>query len=255
MQTKFTEMSDSQWEIIEKYLKDHRPRKHNLRMILNGILWITRTGSQWRNMESRYPKWQSVYYYFRIWKKKGVLDLIMRELVKLARINNGRAPQASAGAIDSQSVKIVAFIGKDTGIDGGKKVNGRKRHLLVDTQGLPLAIEVSSANTADFLGGFELLAQIEKEQQQLKLIRADQHYAKTFSEAAHWFGIEVEITKRPNTEKGFIPQKGRWQVERSFAWMNFYRRLSRDYEKLADSSVAFIQLMFINIILQRLEPH
>ena len=228
--------------------------KHDLRNILNAILWITRTGSQWRNMESKYPKWQSVYYYFRIWKKNGSLGLIMSELVKLERIRQGRDPQASAGAIDSQSVKVVAFIDEDKGIDGGKKVNGRKRHLLVDTQGLPLAIHVSSANTADFLGGFELLAQTDKKQERLELIRADQHYAKHFKEAAQWFNIEVEVTKKPNSEKGFVPQTGRWQVERSFAWTNFFRRLSRDYEKLAESSVAFFQLMFISIILARLEP-
>ena len=83
MQTKFTEMSDSQWKFIEKYLKDHHPRKHDLRTIVNAILWITRTGSQWRNLESKYPNWQSVYYYYRIWKKKAVLSLIMSELVKI----------------------------------------------------------------------------------------------------------------------------------------------------------------------------
>ena len=246
-------MRDSQWEIIEKYLKDHHPRKHDLRTIVNALLWITRTGSQWRNMESKYPKWQSVYYYYRTWKKKGTLGLIMSELVKLERIRQGRTGQASAAAIDSQSVKVVAFIKEETGIDGGKKVNGRKRHLLVDVKGLPLAIHVSSANTPDFLGGFELLAQTDGKEKRLKLIRADQHYAKHFKEAAQWFDIEVEITKKPNSEKGFVPQTGRWQVERSFAWTNFYRRLSRDYEKLAESSVAFIQLMFINIILARLQ--
>ena len=174
--------------------------------------------------------------------------------MKLERIRQGRDPQASAGAIDSQSVKVVAFLEEETGIDGGKKIHGRKRHILVDTQGLPLAIHLSAANTADFVGGFELLAQIEGEQPRLRLIRADQHYAKTFSEAAQWFDLEVEITQKPPSKQGFVPQKGRWQVERSFAWMNFFRRLSKDYERLAESSVAFIQLMFISIILARLEP-
>lgn len=182
MQTKFSEMSDSQWEVIKKYLKKHDPRKYDLRDILNAILWITRTGSQWRNMESKYPNWQSVYYYFRIWKKNGTLGLIMSELVKLERTRQGRDPQVSAGAIDSQSVKVVAFLDEETGIDGGKKINGRKRHLWVDTLGLPLAVHVSSANTADFLGGFEILAHIEKDQERLKLIRADQHDAKAFAE-------------------------------------------------------------------------
>lgn len=114
-------MSDSQWEVTEKYFKEHDPRKHDLGDILNAILWITRTGSRWRNMESKYPKWQSVYYYFRIWKKKGNLSLIISELVKIKRIRQGRNPQASAGAIGSQSVKAVAFLNEETVTDGGKK--------------------------------------------------------------------------------------------------------------------------------------
>lgn len=252
MQTKFTELTDSQWQVIEKHLIKHKPRKHSLRMIMNAILGITRTGTQWRNLESKYPPWQSVYYYFRIWKYNGTLDLILTKLVEKERIRLKRSIKPSAAAIDSQSVKIVAFINQDTGIDGGKKVNGRKRHLLVDTQGLPIAIHVSAANTSDPVGGFDLLAQVEPLEGSLKLIRGDQHYAKVFKEAASWYKMEVEVTKKPHSDQGFVPQKGRWQVERSFSWMNFYRRLSRDYEKLASSSVAFIQLMFINIILARL---
>ena len=251
MQTKFTDLSDSHWQHIKKYLEFHKPRHHDLRQIFNAILWLTRTGSQWRNMESKYPKWQTVYYYYRIWKKQGILDLMLRDLVKVDRVRQGRNPQPTAAAIDSQSVKVVAFIGEDTGVDGGKKINGRKRHLLVDTLGLPIAIDVSSASTADFLGGYELLVQVEQNQQKLELIRGDQHYAHQFREAASWFDIRVEAGKRPPSQKGFVPQIGRWQVERSFGWMNFFRRLSKDYEKLAESSVAFIQLMFISIILAR----
>ncbi len=125
--------------------------------------------------------------------------------------------------------------------------------MLVDANGLPLAIHVSSANTADFIGSFELLAQTYGKQRRLTLICADQHYAKHFKEVDQWFNIEVEVAKKSNSEKGYIPQKGRLQVEISFAWTNFYRRLSRDYEKLAESSVTFFQLIFIRIILARLE--
>ena len=91
MQIKFTELTDSQWQIIEKHFINHKPRKHNLRTIINAILWTTRTGTQWRNMESKYPKWQSVYYYFRIWKRKGLLGIILRELVEKERVRKGRA--------------------------------------------------------------------------------------------------------------------------------------------------------------------
>ena len=252
MQTKFTDLSDSQWQHIKKYLDFHRPRQLDLRDVFNGILWITRTGSQWRNLDSKYPKWESVYYYYAIWKKRRILDVILRDLVKLERVRQGRNPDASAAAIDSQSVKVVAFVGQETGVDGGKMINGRKRHILVDTLALPLAISVSSANTADFLGGYELLAQVEQNHQNLELIRGAQHYAQQFRQAASWFDIRVETGKRPPSAQGFVPQIGRWQVERSFGWMGFFRRLSKDYEKLPQSSVAFIQLMFITIILARL---
>ncbi|MEO1383091.1 MAG: transposase [Bacteroidota bacterium] len=135
--------------------------------------------------------------------------MILRDLVKMDRVRQGRNPEPSAAAIDSQSVKVVAFICEDTGVDGGKKVNGRKHHLLVDTLGLPIAIDVSSASIADFLGGYELLVQVEQNHQKLELIRGDQHYAKQFREAARWFDIRVEAGKRPPSQRGFVPQIGR----------------------------------------------
>lgn len=251
MQIKFTELTDSQWQIMEKHLVNHKPRKHSLRTIINAIFWISRTGAQWRNLDSKFPKWQSVYYYFRQWKNNGLWTLILNQLVEDERVLLKRNPKPSAAAIDSQSSKIVAFLSEGTGIDGGKKVNGRKRHLLVDIEGLPLAIFVSPANWPDYLGGYEILAQIEHLEGDLELIRGDKHYGKLFKEAASWYNFEVDTAQKPPSEKGFIPQKGRWQVERSFAWTNFFRRLSRSYEKLPASEVAFLQIMFIAIILAR----
>lgn len=252
MQTQFTELSDSQWEVIKIFLKGHRPKKHNLRTMANAILWITRTGSQWRNLESKYPCWQSVYYYFRQWKTKGVLGQILVYLVEYERKRQGRQTEASAAAVDSQSIKKSPFVSLDTGLDGGKLVNGRKRHLLVDTLGLPLAIHVSSACTSDAVGGFDLLWQAEQRSSRLELIRGDQAYAKLFRQAASYYGWQVDTSKRPESEQGFVPQTGRWQVERSFGWTNFFRRLVKDYEKNVESSVAFLQLMFIAIILARI---
>ena len=251
MQTKFTELFDSQWEVIEKFLEGHRPKKHSLRIMVNAILWITRTGSQWRNMESRYPAWQSVYYYFQHWKNSGTLGKILAYLVECERKRQGREAHASATAVDSQSTKKSPFVCLDTGLDGGKLVNGRKRHLLVDTLGLPLAIHVSSADTSDAVGGYDLLWQAEKRSNRLQLIRGDQAYANQFRQAASYYGWEVDTAQRPPSERGFIPQTGRWQVERSFGRTNFFRRVTKDYEKTVESSVAFLQLMFISIILAR----
>lgn len=253
MQIKFTSLTDYQWEIIEKFFDSQRKRRHDLRTILNAILWITRTGCQWRNLESKYPPWQSVYYYFRKWRKSGTLGEVLAELVKLDRVRQGREAEASAVASDSQSVKKVAFVSIDTGIDGNKKVNGRKRHLAVDILGLPLGIHVGPANQHDGEGGIELLWQIEKASSRVELITTDQAYQGDFTDVVtQIYGWKVESSHKPESQKGFVPQSKRWQVERSFGWFNFYRRLTRDYEKLPQSAANFIQLAFISIILARL---
>ena len=254
MQTKFTELTDSQWQDIESIvIKDKRKRKYDLRHLLNAILWLTRTGTQWRNMESKYPNWSIVYYYFNKWQKDGTVEQVLNQLVLKERIRLGRNEEASMAAIDSQSVKKVAFISLDTGIDGGKKVNGRKRHIAVDSLGLPLAISVSAANVHDGEGAYDLLWRIEKVSSKMKLIRADGAYGGEFSQVVtDIYKWEIEISQKPESAKGFVPQKGRWQVERSFAWLNFYRRLSKDYERLAESALAFIQLAFCSVLFARI---
>ena len=155
-------------------------------------------------------------------------------------------------AVDSQSVKKSAFISLNTGFDGGKKVNGRKRHIAVDALGLPLAMHVSAANVFDGNEGIELLWQINEASSRMKLIRGDNHYKGYFTECASYYKWEVQAGQRPESAKGFIPEAGRWQVERSFGWLNFFRRLTRDYEKTTESSLTFMQLAFIDIILSRL---
>ncbi|WPV70628.1 IS5 family transposase [Chitinophaga sp. LS1] len=212
---------------------------------------MCRTGSQWRNLSSEYPYWQIVYCYFDKWKKSGVLEQVMLKLVRKERIYQGHNYAPSVGAIDSQSVKKSAFVSIETGIDGGKHINGRKRHLAVDSLGLPIAISVSSANVHDSIGAFDLLWRIDKVSHRMKLIRTDKAYCGDFSEMVEkYYKWKMEITQKPPSEKGFVPQKGRWQVERSFAWLNNFRRLSKDYEKLPESAVAFIQVAFISILLK-----
>ncbi len=140
-------------------------------------------------------------------------------------------------------------------IDGGKKVNGRKRHMVVDKLGLLIAIFVSPANMHDGEAGMELLWQLEAKSQRIEVIRADGSYGGVFQEITQGiYQWKVEITQKPPSEKGFVPQKGRWQVERSFGWLNFFRRLNRDYEKLPTSHAAFVQLAFITMILNRIYP-
>lgn len=250
---RFCALTTAQWQDIKEMVDNGRKRQYNLLAVVNAVLRITRTGLQWRNLEGDYPPWPIVYYYFRKWQVDGTWAQVLAALVRKERQRQGRAEQASAAAVDSQSVKKASFIHLDTGIDGGKKINGRKRHLAVDTLGLPLALHVSSAQQQDGQAGIELLWQLEEASERLKLIRADHSYQGYFEKCAHLYDWQVEITQKPESQQGFVPQKGRWQVERSFAWLNFFRRLSKDYEKTTASSLCFLQLAFIDILLARLD--
>ena len=254
MQRKFTELTDSQWQYIEKILEKEqgkRKRQSDLRQVFNGVLWISRTGVQWRNLDSKYPSWHIVYYYFAKWQRRNVLKELLSSIVTVERVRNGMEAKVSRVAIDSQSVKKVNFINIETGIDGGKKVNGRKRHIAVDTLGLPIAISVTWAQVHDGQGRFELLWQLEQSSDRLSLICADMVYRREFTDVVeNIYKWKIEITQKLESQQGFVPQKGRWQVERSIAWLNFFRRLAKDYERTVDA-VAFIQLAFCSIILAR----
>ncbi len=249
---RFTKLADSQWNIIQPLVGNGRKRKYKLRDVFDAILKITRTGMQWRNWESKCLPWESVYYYFRKWQRNGVLANVLALLVEKERSRQGRLPQASASAVDSQSVKKGAFVSLDSGIDGGKLINGRKRHFAVDMLGLPLVIFVTAANLNDGKAGLDLLWRLDELSNRMELIRADHAYEGDFCTYAKCYNYTVEISQKPETQKGFVPQTGRWQVERSFSWLNFFRRLSKDYEKTVESSVAFLQCAFIDIILARL---
>jgi transposase len=253
MQLCYQELTDSQWEIIEKLIDSKRKRWHSLRTICNAILWIVYTGSQWRNLESSYPPWQSVYYHFRKWQQTGVWEQLPDALVVRERKRQSREESPSLLAVDSQSVKTVNFVSRETGIDGAKNINGRKRHLAVDTLGLPWAISVTAASVSDTAAGCQLIDQLKGKVPRLKKIAADHGYKAGFTDyvntTCHW---QVEIAQRPESVRGFVPQKNRWPVERSFGWLNFRRRLAKDYEKTTESSQAVLQIAFISLLIQRL---
>ncbi len=253
MQPCYQELTDYQWEIIEKIIDSKRKRWHSLRTVCNAVLWIVYSGSQWRNLESRYPPWQSVYYYFRQWQRTGLWEQILDALVVKERKRQTREESPSLLAVDSQSVKTVNFISLDTGIDGAKKLNGRKRHLAVDTLGLPWATMVTAASVSDTAAGCQLVDQLKGKVPRLKKIAADHGYKAGFIDhVSIHCGWEVEIAQRPESARGFVPQKNRWPVERSFGWLNFRRRLAKDYEKTAESSQAVLQIAFISFLIQRL---
>lgn len=244
-------LTDSQWQVIKNIVDDGRKRKVCLKRIVDACLWLTRTGSQWRNLsQTAYPVWQTVAYYFYKWQNNGVWQQVRKMLVEQERKRQGREAQPSRVAIDSQSVKQCGCFSNQVGVDGNKKIDGRKRHLAVDSLGLPWAIYVGAANESDAIAGFELLPQLKSKR--LTLICADAAYRGDFEMYARYYGCKVDISQKPASKQGFIPQKGRWQVERSFAWLNHYRRLAKDYERTTASAVSFMELAFINIILSKI---
>lgn len=253
MREKITSLTDSQWQFIEKNLNSNRKRKHSIRLIFDAILWVNSTGTQWRNIKGFPFIWQVVYYYFRKWRNEGLFFKILRQVVIEERKRQERDPEPSVLATDSQSVKKGMFIGKETGIDGNKRINGRKRHLVVDVLGLPIAIGVSAANCYDGNEGIKLFPIVAEATSRLELLRVDNAYKGQFVEVAEGkYSWKVEFGQKPESNIGFVPQKGRWQVERCFAWLNPFRRLDKDHEKTTESSVAFISMAFISILLARI---
>jgi len=191
-----------------------RKRKHSLRSILNGIFWINNTGSQWRNLESKCPPWQTVFYHFTQLKARGIWEELLDFLVVTAREKDGRNASPSLLYIDSQSVKKVQFINEETCIDGGKNINGRKRTILVDKLGLPLAIKVTAANISDNKAGILAVDLLRGKVPKLQKVAADAGYKNAFCEHVDTnYHREVEIAQKPESSKGFVPEKNRWQVE------------------------------------------
>jgi transposase len=252
MQTQFNELTDAQWLIITPFLPMKRKRKQDLRDIVNAVFFVCRTGVQWRNLDTKFPYWQIVYYYFRTWTAQGVFDKLNEALVKSERLFLDKNPEPSANTIDSQSVKIAPFIPDHKGIDGNKKINGRKRHVITDTLGLIIAVIVTAANKHDGITGCQFFNRFAAKIKRTQCIFADDAYKVKFTENAEQQGIKVEIAARPENAKGFVPVKKRWVAERTFAWMNAYRRLAKDYERTVQCSESMIYLAQIQILLHRI---
>ncbi len=253
MQTSFSEFTDSQWQVIDKIIDDQRKRKHSLRVIINAIFSLNNTGSQWRNLDSKYPPWQTVFYHFSQFKQRDIWENILDFVVVNERKRQGKQDTPSLLAIDSQSIKKVQFTNEETGIDGGKNVNGRKRTILVDTLGLPWSIKVTAANISDNQAGILAVDLLNGKVPRLEKITADMGYKTTFKEHIESnYKWAVEVMQKPESTIGFVPQKNRWQVERSFGWLNFRRRLFRDVEKTVFSSEAMLQIAFISLVINRL---
>jgi len=253
-----TDLSDTEWECLTRHLPAKRPRGrpcgHPVRAILDAIFYLLRTGCPWRYLPRDFPPWQTVYYHFRRFRLDGTWHHLLAALRTAERRRVGKQPQPSAAIIDAQSVKTVEESACISGYDGHKRVKGRKRHLLVDTLGLPISISVTPADTHDKVGAWRLLAGLKPLVPRLKKIWADGAY--TSGKLARWCkdygGWELEVVGRDPEAQGFAVQPRRWVVERTFAWLVRNRRLRIDYERKVQTSETLIEVAFIRLLVRRL---
>ncbi len=254
-------LTQAQYECLSDMIPDAkpggRPREVEMRDILNAIFYILCEGCRWRALPGDFPKWQTVYTYFRDWRLNGTWVRIHDYLREWVRIDHERQPSPSEAIIDSQSVKNAAMVSKQVGFDAGKQIKGRKRFLTVDTLGLVLRVLVTAASVGEREGGKRVLKRVkrmEKAVSRLHTIWVDggfdgNPFMMWVMDVCRWI---VQVVLRPEQTKGFVLLKKRWVVERTFGWLMGCRRLVRDYELLPETSETFIYLAMIRIMVRRL---
>ena len=253
-----TDLTDSQWNHIKDLFPTPkatgRPREIEFREVVNAIYYLLFTGCQWRFIPHDYPPWRSVYGYFRAWQDAGLWYRIHETLRSALRQKKGRHKHPTAGSLDSQSVKTTA-VPSSRGFDAGKKIMGRKRHILVDTLGLMVALVVTTACVQDRDGLKKLLRTFGVHRKKLRKVWVDGGYRGLVIEwVKSRFGYLLEVVLRSDDMKGFVVLPRRWVVERTFAWLNNHRRLSKDYERYTKTSETMIQIAMMRLMLRRLKP-
>ncbi|MFE9483905.1 IS5 family transposase [Streptomyces spororaveus] len=260
-----SDLSDARWELVEPVLTAWRserrgrgldigrPPDHDLRSLLDAVLYVNRTGIPWRYLPHDYPHWNTVYGYFARWQEEGVFEQLNTLLRRQVRRQEGREGEPTACVIDSQSIKTSTNVpASEQGIDAGKKIVGRKRSIVIDTVGLLLAVMVTAASVQDSIAGQTLIERVAAEHPAVRKTWVDGGYRQHLVEHAATLGIDMRIVRRDPATRRFAVLPRRWTVERTLGWLINHRRLTRDYEAHPHPSEAMIHLAMINLMTRRL---